>query len=61
MIVAFVDEHREEFGVEFICRQLQGALSSYCAAKMRRTAPSARASGRADDAVLLTLWIALPT
>jgi putative transposase len=59
VIVAFVDEHRTEFGVEFICSQLQVAPSSYYAAKKRRVAPSARA---VRDAlmmqVLLTLWVA---
>jgi putative transposase len=57
--VAFVDEHRNEFGVEFICKHLQVAPSTYYAAKKRQTAPSARA---ARDAimmqVLLPLWIA---
>ena len=59
MIVDFVDENRAEFGVEFICTQLQVAPSSYYAARKRRTAPSARA---VRDAVmmqvLLTLWVA---
>ena len=59
MIVAFVDENRNEFGVEFICRQLQVAPSSYYAAKKRQVAPSARA---VRDAlmmqVLFTLWVA---
>ncbi len=59
MIVAFVDENRAEFGVEFICKMLQVAPSSYYAAKKRQTAPSARA---ARDVfmmqVLLTMWIA---
>ncbi len=59
MTVAFVDENREEFGVEFICRQLQVAPSSYYAAKRRQVAPSARA---VRDAVmmqiLLALWLA---
>jgi len=59
VIVAFVDEHRDQFGVEFICRMLQVAPSSYYAAKKRRSAPSARA---VRDVlmmqILLTLWIA---
>ena len=59
MIVAFVDEHRNEFGVEFICTRPQVAPSSYNAAKKRQIAPSVRA---VRDAlmmqVLLTLWIA---
>ena len=33
MIVEFVDENREEFGVEYICRHLQMAPSTYYAAK----------------------------
>ena len=40
MIVAYIDEHKEEFGVEPICEQLQVAPSTYYAAKARR--PSAR-------------------
>ena len=59
MIVTFIDENRADFGVEFICKQLQVAPSSYYAAKKRRIAPSART---VRDAVmmqiLLTLWIA---
>jgi putative transposase len=30
--VAFIDAHRQEFGVEPICRQLQVAPSTYYAA-----------------------------
>jgi putative transposase len=59
VIVAFVDEHRNEFGVEFICRHLQVAPSTYYAAKRRAVEPSARA--RRDAVmmqILLTLWIA---
>lgn len=59
MIVAFVDEHRDEFGVEPICRVLQIAPSTYYAAKKRQFAPSARA---VRDAVLIqvlmVLWVA---
>ena len=59
MIVAFVDEHRNEFGVEFICKHLQVAPSTYYAAKKRQIAPSARAVRDAVmTQVLLTLWIA---
>ena len=36
VIVAFVDEHRDEFGVEPICRHLQVAPSTYYAAKQRQ-------------------------
>lgn len=58
MIVGFVDEHRDEFGVEFICRHLQVAPSTYYAAKRRVIEPSARALRDAVMAqILLTLWI----
>ena len=59
MIVEFIDEHRDEFGVEFICKHMQVAPSTYYAAKKRQTMPSARA---VRDAVvmpvLLALWVA---
>jgi putative transposase len=59
VIVAFVDEHRDEFGVEPICTTLQVAPSTYYAAKKRQLAPSARA---VRDAVmiqvLMVLWVA---
>jgi putative transposase len=59
VIVGFIDEHREEFGVESICRVLQMAPSTYYAAKRRELAPSARA---VRDAVmmqvLMVLWVA---
>ncbi len=59
MIVAFVDEHREEFGVEPICRVLQMAPSTYYAAKKRELAPSARAvRDAAMMQILMVLWIA---
>jgi putative transposase len=58
-MVAYVDQHRDEFGVEPICRTLQLAPSTYYAAKAREVAPSARA---VRDAVmmqvLMTLWVA---
>ena len=56
-MVAFIDENREGFGVEPICRALQIAPSTYYAAKSRP--PSARA--RRDAALipqLLALWTA---
>ena len=58
MIVDYIDEHRDEFGVEPICRVLQMAPSTYYAAKKRQLAPSARA---VRDAVmmqiLMVLWV----
>jgi putative transposase len=56
MIVAFIDDHRDELGVEPVCRVLQVAPSTYYAAKRRQ--PSARA---VRDAVLMqalmVLWV----
>ena len=43
VLVGFIDEHRDELGVEPICKALQVAPSSYYAAKKRELAPSARA------------------
>ncbi len=56
MIVAFVDENRDEFGVEFICKHMQVAPSTYYAAKQRETAPSARA---VRDVILMQVLLAL--
>jgi putative transposase len=39
-VIAYVDAHRDELGVEPICRVLQVAPSTYYAAKAR--SPSAR-------------------
>ena len=59
MIVVFVEANRDEFGVEFICRHLRVAPSSYYAAKRRQVAPSARAvRDVALMQVLLGLWVA---
>jgi putative transposase len=56
-MVSFIDDNREEFGVEPICEMLQVAPSTYYAAKKR--VPSARAL---RDAVLMpvlyALWVA---
>ena len=58
VLVGFIDEHRDELGVEPICKALQVAPSSYYAAKKREVAPSARA---VRDAVmmqvLMVLWV----
>jgi len=59
VIVDFVDDHHQEFGVEFTCRQLQVAPSTYYAAKRRQREPSARAVRDAIMMpVLLSLWVA---
>jgi putative transposase len=56
VIVGFIDEHRQEFGVEPICRVLQMAPSTYYTARRRVIEPSARAL---RDAVLLPILLAL--
>jgi putative transposase len=59
VIVAFVDDHRDELGVEPICRALQIAPSSYYAARRRQLAPSARAvRDVVMMQVLMVLWVA---
>lgn len=59
MIAAFVDDHRNEFGVEPICRALQMAPSTYYAAKRRERQPSARTVRDAVTMqVLMALWVA---
>ncbi len=42
MVVAFVDAHREAYGVEPICRVLQVAPSTYYEAKARAATPARR-------------------
>ena len=54
MMVSFIDENREDFGVEPICAQLPIAPSGYYGAKSRP--PSARAR---RDAVLVPQLVAL--
>ena len=59
VIVGFVDDNRDELGVEPICRVLQIAPSTYYAAKRRAVVPSVR--GMRDAAlmqVLMVLWVA---
>ncbi len=55
MTVQFIDDNREEFGVEPVCAALQVASCTYWAAKRR--APSARALRDAElMPLLLVLW-----
>jgi putative transposase len=57
VIVAFIDDNRDELGVEPICAALQVAPSTYYAAKNRP--PSARAVRDAVMCqVLMVLWVA---
>ena len=53
-MVRYIDEHREEFGVEPICTTLQVAPSTYYAAQSRPV--SARA---ARDAVMIPILVAI--
>ena len=58
-MVAYIDAHRAEFGVEPICKVLQMAPSTYYAAKARELSPSQRAVRDAAMAqVLGVLWVA---
>lgn len=55
MTVAYIDAHRDEFGVEPICQALAVAPSTYYAAKTRP--PSARAVRDAElTPALVQLW-----
>ena len=59
VIVGFIDEHRDQLGVEPICAALQMAPSTYYAAKRREVAPSARTvRDAAMMRVLMALWVA---
>ena len=53
-MVRFIDEHRDEFGVEPVCTTLQVAPSVYYAAKSRPA--SARA---VRDAVMIPILMAI--
>ena len=55
-MVAFIDQERDEFDVESICRVLPIASSTYYAAKRREASPSARS---VRDAVMMQVLIAL--
>jgi putative transposase len=58
-MVDYIDRHRDEFGVEPICKVLQVAPSTYYAAKRREVAPSARALRDAvTGQMLMALWMA---
>lgn len=55
-MVAFIDQERDEFDVESICRVLPIASSTYYAAKRREVEPSARA---VRDVVMMQILMAL--
>ncbi len=52
MVVAFVDAHREAYGVEPICRVLQVAPSTYYEAKAREVDPARRPERAQRDEAL---------
>jgi putative transposase len=57
-MVDYIDQHRDRFGVEPICRILEMAPSTYYAARQRRGNPSARARRDAVmGQVLMVLWV----
>ena len=52
MMVTFIDDHRDEYGVEPICAVVPIAPSTYYAAKARETDPALRsARARSDEAL----------
>jgi len=62
MIIGYIDDHRDEFGVEPICRALSSASakiapSTYYASKARPPSPRA-IRDVAMMSVLMTLWLA---
>jgi transposase InsO family protein len=51
-MVAFIDDHREHFGVEPICRELPIAPSTYFKRKLEERDPSRRSRRAQQDAIL---------
>lgn len=45
-MIAFIDEHRDRFGVEFICRTLRAAVRGFLTSRGYRAAKTRPASGR---------------
>ena len=54
-MVAFIDDHREQFGVEPICRVLPIAPSTYFKRKAEARDPSRRSPRAQQDAILRTV------
>jgi putative transposase len=52
-VKAFIDEHRERFGVEPICEELQVAPSAYWRHAARRRNPSLRSAREQRDEALI--------
>ena len=53
-MIAFIDDHREAYGVEPICRVLPIAPSTYHAHVARRADPAKRSARAKRDAALKT-------
>lgn len=56
-MIAFIDEHRDHFGVEFICRALQTAVHGFLTShgyRAAKTAPAPRCLWVADIAYVAT-------
>jgi putative transposase len=51
-MVRFIDDHRTDFGVEPICRQLQIAPSTYYEAKAQEADPTRRSARAQRDEML---------
>lgn len=51
-MIAFIDDHREGFGVEPICRELAIAPSTYHANADRQADPARRSERAKRDAML---------
>ena len=54
MMVAFIDDHRDDYGVEPICKVLPIAPSTYYAEKERQTNPAVRSARARSDEELRT-------
>ncbi len=52
-MIAFIDDHREAYGVEPICRVLPIALSTYYAQAARRADPDRLPARARSDAALM--------
>jgi hypothetical protein len=52
-LIAFIDQHRDRFGVEPICEVLPIAPSTYFAHAARRADPNLRSDRAKRDAVLI--------
>jgi hypothetical protein len=59
-MVAFIDAHRDDYGVESICRQLPIAPSTYYEHKAREADPESLHTSRDIDGLILTQRKTIP-